>query len=138
MLTRTKISSTKRKLTEEEIESICKVIPLNKAIPEETAECVQSGLVKNLREQLVDVLIYPEGIPALKKTINDEYYRSLLQAGEMVGVQAATSIGEPVSQMTLNAFHYSGISSIGIASGVPRVEEILNASKKQKSCVDVQ
>ena len=135
MLTRTKISSTKRKLTEEEIESICKVIPLNKAIPEETAECVQSGLVKNLREQLVDVVIYPEGIPTLKKTIADEYYRSLLQAGEMVGVQAATSIGEPVSQMTLNAFHYSGISSIGIASGVPRVEEILNASKKQKSCV---
>jgi hypothetical protein len=35
--------------------------------------------------------------------------------------------------MTLNAFHFSGISSIGIASGVPRVEEILNASKKQKS-----
>jgi DNA-directed RNA polymerase II subunit RPB1 len=76
--------------------------------------------VKNLREQLAEVLIYPEGVPKLKKTIEEEYYRSLLQPGEMVGVQAATSIGEPVSQMTLNAFHYSGISTIGISSGVPR------------------
>jgi hypothetical protein len=126
-------SRQKRNLTEEEIGSICALIPLNPSIPSETAECVRSGLVKNLREQLADVLIYPEGIPKLRKTIEEEYYRSLLQAGEMVGVQAATSIGEPVSQMTLNAFHYSGISTIGISSGVPRVEEILNASKKQKS-----
>ena len=127
------VSSSKRNLTEAEIQSICALLPLNPSIPSETAECVRDGLVKNLREQLTEVLIYPEGIPKLRKTIEEEYYRSLLQAGEMVGVQAATSIGEPVSQMTLNAFHYSGISTIGISSGVPRVEEILNASKKQKT-----
>ena len=95
--------------------------------------CVQNGIQVGLRKQLESVEIYPDLIKTLYKTIEQEYYKTLLQPGEMVGVQSATSIGEPVSQMTLNAFHFSGISSIGIASGVPRVEEILNASKKQKS-----
>lgn len=124
-----------RKLTEKEIDDICSVIPYNRSIPEEIARLVQKGLVDKLREQLVEVSIVEEGIPELKKNVMEEYYRSLLQPGEMVGVQAATSIGEPVSQMTLNAFHNSGISSIGVAAGVPRVEEILNASKKPKSSV---
>lgn len=124
---------SKRKLTIDEIDDLCSIIELNRFIPEETATCVRNGLVKSIRGQLEAVTIYPNLIPKLKKIIEKEYYTTQLQAGEMVGVQAATSIGEPVSQMTLNAFHFSGISSIGIASGVPRVEELLNASKKQKS-----
>lgn len=125
--------STKRSLTKDEIQSICNRITLNKSIPIETAECVRGGLIRSIRGQLEAIQIYPEAIPELTRLIEEEYHISQLQPGEMVGVQAATSIGEPVSQMTLNAFHFSGISSIGIASGVPRVEEILNASKKQKS-----
>lgn len=126
---------SKRKLTEDEINHMCAIIPLNQNIPIDTAVCVQKGLQDGLRKQLESVEIYPDLIKTLYKTIEQEYYKTLLQPGEMVGVQSATSIGEPVSQMTLNAFHFSGISSIGIASGVPRVEEILNASKKQKSYV---
>jgi len=123
----------KRSLTTFEIKKICDIIPLNLGIPIETATSVRDGIVASIRGQLESVSIYPELIPTLFEMVEQEYHMSLLQPGEMVGVQAATSIGEPVSQMTLNAFHYSGISSIGIASGVPRVEEILNASKKQKS-----
>ena len=123
----------KRKLTQDEIHGMCDIIPLNQNIPFETASCVRKGVQDGLRKQLDSVEIYPDLIHTLYKTIEQEYYKTVLQPGEMVGVQSATSIGEPVSQMTLNAFHFSGISSIGIASGVPRVEEILNASKKQKS-----
>jgi DNA-directed RNA polymerase II subunit RPB1 len=125
----------KRSLTLSEVEDICDQIPINPSIPFETAVSVREGLIRTIRNQLTEIQIYPEGIPELKKEVMMEYHRSLLQPGEMVGVQAATSIGEPVTQMSLNAFHYSGISTIGIASGVPRVEEILNASKKQKLSV---
>ena len=125
--------SCKRSLTTDEINEILETIPLNKSIPIETAESIRNGLLSTIRGQLESIKIYPQAIPDLVKIVEEEYHKSILQAGEMVGVQAATSIGEPVSQMTLNAFHFSGISSIGIASGVPRVEEILNASKKQKS-----
>jgi DNA-directed RNA polymerase II subunit RPB1 len=125
----------KRHLTPEEIEDICDQIPINPSIPIDTAVLVRDGLVRGIRQQLSDIQIYPSGIPELKKEVFMEYHRSLLQPGEMVGVQAATSIGEPVTQMSLNAFHYSGISTIGISAGVPRVEEILNASKKQKMSI---
>jgi len=125
--------SVKRKLTPAEIESVFRLIPIQRGIPIETAECIRNGIISSIDYQLRSIEIYPEMIPKLFKIIEQEYHMSLLQPGEMVGVQAATSIGEPVSQMTLNAFHFSGISSIGIASGVPRVEELLNASKKQKS-----
>lgn len=129
------ITKTKRRLTPSEVYSICDQIPINVSIPFETAVLVRNGLIETIKGQLEEIELYEEGIPEMKNTIIEEYYRSLLQPGEMVGVQAATSIGEPVTQMSLNAFHYSGISTIGIASGVPRVEEILNASKKQKSCI---
>ena len=46
--------------------------------------------------------------------------------GEMVGVLAAQSIGEPATQMTLNTFHFAGVSSKNVTLGVPRLKEILN------------
>lgn len=49
--------------------------------------------------------------------------------GEMVGQYAAQSIGEPLTQLTLDSFHESGKMST-LTSGVPRVKEIINASEK--------
>ena len=49
--------------------------------------------------------------------------------GEMVGVLAAQSIGEPATQMTLNTFHFTGVSAKNVTLGVPRLKEILNVSQ---------
>eukprot|EP00111_Clytia_hemisphaerica_P003616 TCONS_00010312-protein len=53
--------------------------------------------------------------------------------GEMVGALAAQSIGEPATQMTLNTFHYAGVSAKNVTLGVPRLKEIINVSKKPKT-----
>ncbi|KKY19120.1 putative dna-dependent rna polymerase ii largest [Phaeomoniella chlamydospora] len=53
--------------------------------------------------------------------------------GEMVGVLAAQSIGEPATQMTLNTFHFAGVSAKNVTLGVPRLKEILNVSKDIKT-----
>ena len=53
--------------------------------------------------------------------------------GEMVGALAAQSIGEPATQMTLNTFHFAGVSSKNVTLGVPRLKEIINISKKPKA-----
>ena len=38
----------------------------------------------------------------------------------MVGAIAAQSIGEPATQMTLNTFHYAGVSAkSNVTSGAP-------------------
>ncbi|XP_057301652.1 DNA-directed RNA polymerase II subunit RPB1-like [Hydractinia symbiolongicarpus] len=53
--------------------------------------------------------------------------------GEMVGALAAQSLGEPATQMTLNTFHYAGVSAKNVTLGVPRLKEIINVSKKPKT-----
>ena len=53
--------------------------------------------------------------------------------GEMAGVLAAQSIGEPATQMTLNTFHYAGVSAKNVTLGVPRLKEIINVAKTPKT-----
>ena len=52
-----------------------------------------------------------------------------MRAGSPVGGVAAQSIGEPGTQMTLKTFHFAGVASMNITQGVPRIKEIINASK---------
>ena len=50
--------------------------------------------------------------------------------GEAVGTVAAQSIGEPGTQMTLNTFHYAGVSEVNVTLGLPRMIEIVDARKE--------
>ena len=44
-----------------------------------------------------------------------------------MGILAAQSLGEPATQMTLNTFHYAGVSSKSkVIRGVPRLKELLD------------
>lgn len=65
--------------------------------------------------------------------IECRFLQSLVAAGEMIGCVAAQSIGEPATQMTLNTFHYAGVSAKNVTLGVPRLREIINVAKKIKT-----
>ncbi|KAF7682909.1 DNA-directed RNA polymerase III subunit RPC1 [Astathelohania contejeani] len=52
-----------------------------------------------------------------------------IDPGTAVGAIAGQSIGEPGTQMTLKTFHFAGVASMNITLGVPRLKEIINASK---------
>ena len=69
-------------------------------------------------------------LPLLKETVLTKMREASIEAGEQVGIQAAQSLGEYVTQMTLNSFHYSGVASKSTALGIPRFKEILDATKK--------
>ena len=64
-----------------------------------------------------------------------EYFKqAIAQPGEMVGIVAAQTIGELGTQMTLDSFHVSGTAAaVKATSGVPRLKEILSATKKTKT-----
>ena len=63
-----------------------------------------------------------------------KYKKSVVNPGEMVGLVGAQSIGEPTTQLTLNTFHFAGVSSkSNVTRGVPRIEEILTLTKKLKN-----
>ncbi|KAI9705899.1 MAG: DNA-directed RNA polymerase II subunit RPB1 [Candelina mexicana] len=65
--------------------------------------------------------------------VENRFLRAAVNPGEMVGVLAAQSIGEPATQMTLNTFHFAGVSSKNVTLGVPRLKEILNVAKNIKT-----
>ncbi|KAK4545068.1 hypothetical protein LTR36_003619 [Oleoguttula mirabilis] len=53
------------------------------------------------------------------------YLKSVVEAGEAVGVVAGQSVGEPSTQMTLNTFHLAGHSAKNVTLGIPRLREIV-------------
>ena len=73
------------------------------------------------------------GLQYVLGEIENRYSRAAVNPGEMVGVLAAQSIGEPATQMTLNTFHFTGISSKNVTLGVPRLKEILNCATNIKT-----
>lgn len=65
--------------------------------------------------------------------IEARFQQAHVKPGEMVGALAAQSLGEPATQMTLNTFHYAGVSAKNVTLGVPRLKEIINVSKRPKT-----
>lgn len=127
----------KRRLTEHEIDSICEVLPRPACLITTVAESVQRRNQDLLKTQLKSVEIYPCLIPNLKEEIIKNHHKSSICAGENVGILTAQSIGERQTQLTLDSFHSAGLSVTTVTSGVPRLSEILNATKdpKVRRCV---
>lgn len=80
----------------------------------------------------------PEGTSdeKLKKILDavvKAYDDSKVDAGESVGIISAESIGEPGTQMTLNTFHFAGVSEMNVTVGLPRIIEILDGRKTIKT-----
>ena len=59
-----------------------------------------------------------------------KYTKAKVNPGEAVGAVAGQSIGEPATQMTLKTFHFAGVASMNITSGIPRIKEIINYTQK--------
>lgn len=59
----------------------------------------------------------------------DKYLKTTIEPGTAVGAVAAQSLGEPCTQMTLKTFHFAGVAAMNVTLGVPRIKEIINASK---------
>jgi DNA-directed RNA polymerase beta' subunit len=81
------------------------------AVVHHTARITRSQLLETLRTTLA------------------KYRRAEVQPGEAVGAVAAHSLGEPATQMTLKTFHFAGVASMNVTLGVPRIKEIMNASR---------
>ncbi|MBU1849161.1 MAG: DNA-directed RNA polymerase subunit A'' [Nanoarchaeota archaeon] len=67
------------------------------------------------------------------EAVYKEYKSSVADPGENVGLVGAESIGEPGTQMTLNTFHFAGVSEMNVTTGLPRLIEILDARKTIKT-----
>lgn len=62
-----------------------------------------------------------------------EYSDAKINPGEAIGMITAESFGEPGTQMILRTFHFSGVAELNVSLGLPRLIEILDASKELKT-----
>jgi DNA-directed RNA polymerase beta' subunit len=119
-------------ITDDEIEFIINFIKPQVGIPIDSAMSIVEKNKERFRKQLRGQLVYAEIIPQLKEQIEKDYFNTLVQAGESVGIICAQSIGEKQTQTCLNTFHSAGISNKTMTTGVPRFQELINATKNPK------
>lgn len=122
-----------RKLKKKEIDDILCQLTIPGIFPNENLQYTMNNIKNDLIVQLKNVKIYPSQIDTLKNDIINNFYSSIIPAGESVGVLTAQSIGERQTQMTLNTFHSAGLAIKTVTVGVPRFSELLNTSKNQKN-----
>jgi DNA-directed RNA polymerase beta' subunit len=79
-------------------------------------------LQKGITDYALDIII---------KRIRETYGKALVSYGTAIGIIAAQSISEPLTQMVLDSKHYSGASSTK-KRGMFRVKEILGARPTYK------
>ena len=83
------------------------------------------------RDLLVVKRFNKKALSYLLDMIRLTYMKSIVAPGEMVGMIAAQSLGEPATQMTLNTFHLAGVATkSNVTRGVQRLEEILSLSRE--------
>lgn len=100
-------------------------------IPTEYLKILPSNIIEELKVEGKDL-----SDAKLKKVLEEvttEYKKSQIQPGECVGIIAAESIGEQGTQMTLDTFHFAGVSEMNVTMGLPRIIEILDGRKKIKT-----
>ncbi|MFH1072905.1 MAG: DNA-directed RNA polymerase subunit A'' [Nanoarchaeota archaeon] len=100
-----------------------------KDIIEDYKDQLPSQIIEDVRKNIDKI----SGKTRLKKIMEEivrEYRQSLAEPGESVGLVSAESIGEPGTQMTLNTFHFAGVSEMNVTTGLPRLIEILDGRKE--------
>ncbi|CCE64382.1 hypothetical protein TPHA_0H01760 [Tetrapisispora phaffii CBS 4417] len=118
----------------EQLAKIRKARSLKELISEPAEELqhidFDENIPSNVRE-VVDKLckISEANVKKFLEIAISKYHRAKVEPGTAVGAIGAQSIGEPGTQMTLKTFHFAGVASMNVTLGVPRIKEIINASK---------
>jgi DNA-directed RNA polymerase subunit A' len=81
--------------------------------------------IRDSSGQIIEFLYGDDGIDP-----GEKHKGLLITPGEPIGVITSQSFGEPATQMTLNVFHFAGVSEMQVTLGLPRLIEIFDARKE--------
>lgn len=99
---------------------------------EEYADKLSSTILKEVKEHL-PASVSKADLTKVMDTLVTAHETAKVNPGECVGLVSAQSIGEPGTQMTLNTFHFAGVSEMNVTTGLPRIIEIFDARKDIKT-----
>jgi hypothetical protein len=130
-----KTNRMKRYLTTEEIQWVCSDIRSIQCLHPTVSNQVYSCTIKQLYSDLSKIQLVPSKLSCLKDELTKQYYSSQIQPGESVGIETAQSIGERQTQLALDSFHTTGITTLTVVAGVPRFTELISATKNPKHTI---
>ena len=99
---------------------------------DEYAEKLPEFMLREVKES-IPATISKSDLSKVMEVIVASYIAARVNPGECVGLVGAQSIGEPGTQMTLNTFHFAGVSEMNVTTGLPRIIEIFYARKDIKT-----
>ncbi len=102
------------------------IVPGNTLINEAQAQEVEKAGIEEVEIRSIFTCQTKEGVCRHCYGLNMATGH-LVELGEAVGIMAAQSIGEPGTQLTMRVFHTGGMAGEDITSGLPRVQELVEA-----------
>ena len=102
------------------------IVPGNTLISEAQAQEVEKAGIEKVEIRSIFTCQTKEGVCRHCYGLNMATGH-LVELGEAVGIMAAQSIGEPGTQLTMRVFHTGGMAGEDITSGLPRVQELVEA-----------
>ena len=118
-----------RHLTNSEIKYIFNKMSLHTNSKGEYTRLVLNNIKVLLLDPLKKTKIVEAKIEEFQKIVLSAFFKAQIEYGEMVGQICAACIGEPATQLTLNSFHFTGFAAKDVTLGIPRLNELLNATK---------
>jgi hypothetical protein len=121
-------------LTNTQIDQILTRIPVPPGIGKSALALARKHLVDRVRTLLKAIKLVP--VEAAFQELSDEIIKSLYESyvapGTSVGITAGVSLGGPVTQLSLNSFHFAGAQS-GVALAFQKVRDFLVGSKMNRA-----
>lgn len=131
-------TSTKKRiepilLTHEQIKSILDDIPKLPGVGRTAQIYLLADLKGKLYDKLRTIKLVPkeEAFAEFKREVLYSLMNSLIEPGRPVGITAAVSISRPITQLTLNSFHFAGSRS-GIANAFEKIKDLVTGTKTVK------
>ena len=102
------------------------LVEKNQFITEDIAKKIVAAGIKAVEVRTLLTCDAPVGV-CVKCYGSDLSTNEIVQRGEVVGIVAAQSIGEPGTQLTMRTFHSGGVAGDDITQGLPRIQELFEA-----------
>lgn len=121
-------------LTEDQIKEILEEIPKPPGVGKSAINLAHKHTVDRVRAVLENIKLrpFPEAFKEFKEDIIRTIYESFIEPGSAVGVTAGVSLGGPITQLSLNSFHFAGAQS-GVALAFQKVRDFLTGSKMNRT-----
>ena len=102
------------------------LVERNQIITEPIAERIVAAGIEEVEVRTLFTCDSKNGV-CVKCYGSDLSTTETVEKGEVVGIVAAQSIGEPGTQLTMRTFHSGGVAGDDITQGLPRIQELFEA-----------